>query len=85
MALTVARKLADLAAQRQYAEIRRAIADVDSDIEDNVASHFVALQTPAGLVGIARDPSGRTMLHFAYEAIITEACPHGSGCRPSGF
>jgi hypothetical protein len=71
MALSVAGKLADLAARQQYAEIRKAIADVDSDFEDNVASHFVALQTPSGLVGIARDPNGRTVLHFAYEAIIT--------------
>ena len=70
IALSVARKLAGLAAQRQYADIRKAIA-ADSRYEDNVASHFVALQTPAELVAIARDPNGQTMLHFAYEAIIT--------------
>ena len=56
-----------------YGEIIAKIQDLSHEIEDNVASHFIELQSPARLEMIAADKVGRAMLRVCYEAIITGA------------
>ena len=54
-----------------YGDVTKAIRGLSSGIEDNVASHFIELQTPAKLEEFAADREGRAMLDVLYAAIIT--------------
>ncbi len=70
-ATEIAHELNALAAQRRYRDIMAKMQDLSSDIEDNVASHFVELQPPARLEEFAADPDGRSMLDVLYAATVT--------------
>jgi len=58
-------------AKQLYGDVVKKIHDLSSDIEDNVASHFIELQTPSKLEEFAANNDGRAMLDVLYEAIIT--------------
>ena len=76
MAAETAHVLNDAAAEHRYSYVTKTINDMSSGFlssrtADNVASHFVELQTPARLKEFAGDHDGRAMLNVLYEAIIT--------------
>jgi len=54
-----------------YREVSAALSEQSSDIEDNVAAHFLELQSTPDLEKYARSPDGRAMLNRLYEATIT--------------
>jgi hypothetical protein len=67
-----ARKLNDDVAKRRYGDVIRKVRDLSrTDEDDNVASTFVELQSPARLEEFAASKEGRAMLDVLYNAIIT--------------
>jgi len=71
MAAETARKLNATVSGHHYRDVAKAIEGLPSDMEDNAASHFMELQTPARIEGFAADHDGRAMLDVLYAAIIT--------------
>jgi len=70
-AAETARKLSAAVSGHHFSDVTKAIRGLSSDIQDNVASHFIELQTPAKLEELAADHEGRAMLDVLYAAIIT--------------
>jgi Domain of unknown function (DUF4157) len=77
VAAKTAHELNDDVAKQRYGDVIKKIQDLsantvfDAGHEDNVASHFIELQTPARLEEFAVDDEGRAMLNVLYAAIIT--------------
>jgi uncharacterized protein DUF4157 len=58
-------------AKNLYGDVIKKFNKLDSYIEDNVASHFIVLQSPDKLEKFAANNEGRAMLDVLYEALIT--------------
>jgi uncharacterized protein DUF4157 len=67
----IAQDLNDDVAKNHYREVITKVNKLKSYIEDNVASHFIALQSPDKLEKFAANETGREMLDVLYEALIT--------------
>jgi uncharacterized protein DUF4157 len=68
------RKRADLlteyVARKRYRDVINTVRQ-DSSIEDDIASRFIALQSPDRLEAFAASDDGRAMLDVLYDALIT--------------
>ena len=71
VATMIAHGLLGSVTEGRYRDVITKINDLSSDIEDNVASHFVELQRPVDLERYAASTDGRAMLDVLYAAIIT--------------
>jgi hypothetical protein len=67
----VAQDLNDDVAKNLYRDVIKKVNKLESYVEDDVASHFIVLQSPARLEKFAADNEGRAMLDVLYEALIT--------------
>ncbi|MGE5379042.1 MAG: DUF4157 domain-containing protein [Bacteroidota bacterium] len=67
----IAHDLNEDVAKNRYREVINKINGLNSYIEDNVASHFLVLQSPDKLEKFAANNQGRTMLDVLYAALIT--------------
>ncbi|WP_426610522.1 eCIS core domain-containing protein [Bradyrhizobium sp. McL0616] len=74
LAVMYARKRADAlneyVASKRYRDVVKTVRQ-DSSIEDDIASRFIALQSPDRLETFAASDAGRAMLDVLYEALIT--------------
>ncbi|MGB4911913.1 MAG: DUF4157 domain-containing protein [Candidatus Dechloromonas phosphoritropha] len=67
----IARELNEDVTKNLYGEVIKKVKKLDSYIEDNVASHFIVLQSPDRLEKFAANNEGRAMLDLLYQALIT--------------
>ena len=67
----IAQDLNDDVAKNHYRDVILKFSELDSFIEDNVASHLMVLQSPDKLEKFAGNKEGRAMLDVLYAALIT--------------
>ena len=67
----IAEDLNDDVSKNLYRDVIKKMNKLDSDIEDDVASHLLILQSPDKLEKFAANNEGRAMLDVLYEALIT--------------